>query len=241
MVGNGPYAKTLASLLEAGFVPLERVEAPVETDSEGRTFLIFEDLERVLFVVPHGMSDSEILRHHRRLLEWVARLSSAGDQHDLTFIFILDDSSHGGFKNALAAGLGIAAIIPETGHTVFPKSGALSELLDLLRLGRPFDLASLRARQASDSKRTALARLRLAVGRNESAEARAAAEDILRLFAGREHLIDLFCRPPAHQNGNSLRHWLREVSIGSLAQGDWRTAVGNLADWLGTGDNLGAP
>lgn len=233
VLGSGPYASALAFVLEAGLLDCETLEAgPAENDGYPQ---VLEKLERILLVVGNGMPAADALRHHRAAWEWVGKLSPAGDQHELAFLFVLPPDASQALEESLAVGLGIPEFDPKsTGHAVWRMSGSLESLLSGLAGTRPLDLPPLRARQAADVARVALRKLQQAA---DSHSMREAARAVLSVFSGREYHLDLFCRPPSHRHGNLLRGWLHtvvtsEVTPGSLEEGNHPSQW--LADLEGT-------
>jgi len=232
VAGDGPYAAALASVLGAAVIPLEDLRAKPESKDDGGYPQVLESLVRVFLVVPESMSAAGALHCHQSIWEWVGLLAPARDQHELAFIFILPADVSEGFEDALAAGLGIPQVDPATtGLAVWWRSGSLSELLSLLAGIRPMDLLPLRARRAADAKHAALAKL-LAWAANDSMAVREAARGVLAAFSGCEYLLDVFCRPPCHQNGNLLRSWLKKSETETVTHDGWMEERKQLAAWL---------
>ena len=233
LVGNGPYAAALAITLGTEATPLAQIRAGPETNERGGYPQVLENLLRVILVVSESMSAEETLQCHRATWDWVAKLSSAGDQHELSFLFILPAFSSQNLESALAVGLGVPQIDPaSTGHAVWRRAGSLSEMLDMLTGIRPMDLLPLRARRAIDAKHIAIAGLRATVEQGDPSAVREAAREVLAAFSGHEYHLDLFCRPPSHRHGNLLRGWLNAAVTKPVTPDGWKVARKQLADWV---------
>lgn len=233
LVGEGVFAIAAAQVLGAARVSSGQLACGPEQNADGSLPLVLEDLNRVMLVVSENMSAADALRCHQMVWEWIEQLSSARDQHELVFIFmLLADISHG-FEDTLATGLGISKIDPAaTGHAVWRRSDSLSGLLGFLTNTQPMDLVPLRARRVADIKHIALARLRASVSLNDADALREAARDVLSAFSGCEYALDVFCCPPSHQNGNLLRRWLDAAVTDSVTPKEWIEGKEQLVSWL---------
>lgn len=224
VIGSGPFARALTGIFAAGSLDFNVLTADPASDEDGGYPRVLERLERVCLVADERISGSEALQLHGATWEWVKKLTSAGDQHELTFVFIAGGDSKT-FEEALALGLGVAAIDPATtGHGIWRMGDSLEGLLSLFGRIRPMDLLPLRARRAADVRHVALARLRTAIAQDDPSIASEAARDVLSTFSGQEYHLDLFCRHPSHRHGNLLRTWLNSAVTGSVTP-----------DWLSTG------
>jgi hypothetical protein len=233
VVGDGCYAKVLAACLEAGVLSLQELSADSSVCFDNGFPRVLENLKRAILVVSNSMAPADALRCHGSVWNWVERLSSAGDQHDLEFLFILPSEDFSHYEDALALGLGVDRIDPATTcHAVWRRSGSLAELLVVLSKIQPTDLLVLRARQRSDIKRRALKKLHQSLVQDDPLVTGTAAREALAVFAGQEYNFDIFCRPPSHENGNLLRRWLN-VGVTNPVTPEWQ-AEGrkHLAEWL---------
>ena len=231
--GDGPYTAALAAVFAMASIPLAHLKAGLESNDRGGHTRVFEDLKRVFLVVPDDMPPAGALHCHQLVWELVENLSSAGGEHDLAFLFILPADAPRSYEDGLAIGLAVPEIDPATtGHAVWRRSGPLSGLLDLVASIQPMDLPPLRARQASDTRHAALARLRAAVAQDDPSTAKEAAREALAAFFGREYYLDLFCRPPRHPNGHRLRDWLKDAVTSPVTQDWWAASKQHLAQWL---------
>lgn len=233
VTGDGAYADALAFVLGTAALKRETVAAGPQPNAVGSFPRVLDELRRVLLVVSESMSAAEALQLHEALWRWVGKLASAGEQHDLAFIFILPADAPPSFDAALAVGLALSKINPATtGHAVWRRSGGLQELLDVIGHTRPMDLVALRSRRAADSRHTALAELQAAASSNDASAASAAVRNVRAAFSGREYDLDLFCRPPSHQHGNLLRKWLDAAVTSRVTPDWWATGREQLAGWL---------
>ena len=237
VAGNGPYAAALAAILGTVAVPFDRLQAGPEPDSEGAYPQVLENLIRTFLVVTEAMSPRETLRCHHSLWNWVEKLSSAGDQHDLAFLFVLPALAGEDYEKAIAIGLSFPSLDPATtGHAAWRQSGSLVDLLDLTASINPMDRMALTARERSDGRRMALAQLRDVLPRCDAPQLQAAVRAVLAAFRQEEYHLDLFCRAPSHHHGNLLRRWLNEGVTGSVTQ-DWCTMARiQVARWLAEDD-----
>jgi hypothetical protein len=233
VVGDGPYAKTLAFVFSTVCVSAEKLSDQAGF-YEGDSYpLVLENLKRVLFTIPPGMPTADAIRCHRRVWKWVEKLSPFGDQHDLVFVFVLPPDAAAGYEGDLALGLGIQDVDPKTvGIAFWRSSGSLRELLDVLEQVRPMDLPPLRARQTADARHVVLAHLRKAVQGSDLGALQRLAQEVLTVFSEHEYHLDLFCNPPSHQNGNQLRQWLHRIVTESVTPEVWETGRKYIDDWL---------
>ena len=233
VVGDGPCAASLAFVLGTVSISLTELRAGPSRSKSGGFPRVFERLRRVLLVVSDAMSASEALQCHQRIWEWVEKLSSEGEQHDLAFVFVLPPGVEQRYEANLAAGLIVPWLDPEaTGHAVWRRSDSLMELLDVIKRTHPADAVSMRARRASDSRQIALSQLRNALSQTDPNLGKDAATAVRAVFGGQEYHLDLFCRPPAHQNGNRLREWLNDTVTGAVTPEQWAEQRLRIVDWL---------
>ena len=233
LAGEGPYAQAVATGLGTGTISLGQLKAGPEANDGGGYSQVLERLALVILVVSESMSAAEAIQCHRAAWDWVGKLSSARDQHELAFLFILPADASQEFEDALAVGLGVTQIDPaSTGHAVWRRSGSLSEMQHVLANIRPMDLLPLLARRAANAKHTAIAALRALLTQDNPIAVSEAALQVSAAFSGHEYLLDLFCRAPSHRHGNLLRGWLNEAVTSPVTQ-DWLAASKqHLAQWL---------
>jgi hypothetical protein len=192
-----------------------------------------QGLKWVFLVVPEAMPAAEALRCHQEVWEWVEKLSPEREQHDLAFLFILPPGASQSYEGTLAAGLIVSEIDPATsGHAVWRRSGALSDLLALVRRTRPMDVVRLRRRRASDVRHIALAKLKTAATQHDPRQGMEAALGVLAVFRGQEYHLDLFCHTPCHKNANLLREWLNTAVTSTVTPVGWDEQRVKIADWL---------
>lgn len=233
VVGDGPYTAALATLLGTASIPLALLNAPPEPNERGGYTRVLNELERVFLVVPEDMQPAEALHCHHSLWGLVEKLSSAGDHHDLAFLFILPPDASRSYEEGLAIGLAVPEIDPATtGHAVWRRSGPLSGLLDLVASIQPMDLPPLRARQARDTRHAALARMRAAIAQDSPSVGKEAARAVLDAFLDHEYHLDQFCRPPWHSHGNLLRTWLGASVTSPVTQDWWAASKQHVPEWL---------
>lgn len=242
VAGDGPYAVALATVLGTEGISLGQLQSGPEAEDGGRFPQVLESLARAILVVSESMSAAEAIQCHRAAWDWIERLSSAGDQHELAFLFMLPEDTSQGFEDALAVGLGVPRIDPaSTGHAVWRRTGSLSELLDVLTGIRPMDLLPLRARRAADTKHTTMAGLRATLAQDNPTTVSEAARQVLAAFSGQDYLLDLFCRAPSHRHGNLLRGWLNAAVTYPVTPEGWKVARKQLAAWLADGERDRTP
>lgn len=233
VAGDGCYTRALAVGLGTVSLPLDCLQIGPAPNDSGAYPRVLENLKRAVLVIPDCMSAAQALHCHAAVWDWVGKLTSDGDQHEIAFLFILPVDASKEYEQALAIGLGVSEVDPLiTGHAICRRSVSLSEMLHLMAKVRPMDLLPLRARRAADTKRITLARLRLAVAQDNRSIADSAVREVLNAFSGHTYHLDLFCRPPSHQHGNRLRHWLNAVVTGPVTHDWWTEGREHLADWL---------
>jgi hypothetical protein len=231
--GVGAYSSALASIMGTVALPFDQMLGGPGPDIGGGYPRVLDRLKRAFLVVPEDMSPADALRCHQSLWNWVEKLSSAGDQHDLAFVFVLPVTAGKEYEGALAVGLCVPSIDPTlTGHGVWRQSDELMELLELAAAIRPMDALSWRSRLRSDQRRLALSQLRVAVTRGDVTAIGGAVQAVRDAFHQEAYHLDLFCNAPSHQNGNLLRRWLSEGVTSPVTQ-DW-CAEGrkNIPTWL---------
>ena len=235
LIGDGPYARSLAFIIGGAILPSDDLLSGVEEPQEGGLPQVFGSLERVIFVAGAVQSGSDLLRWHRALWIWIEKLSPEGEQHEVALLFVLPDSSVASLEESLAVGLGLKKLDSASGHGVVRMGDSMESLLGKLSAICPLDLPPLRARQTADAARVALHRLGRA---HDPADIRDAASKVLTIFSGREYHLDLFCRPPSHRNGNLLRGWLRAIVTDGVTPDSVKEG-NHLAEWLADleGDN----
>ena len=232
-VGDGPYTTALATVLGIASIPLALLNARPEPNERGGYTRVLDGLERVFLVVPEDMQPAEALHCHRLIWGLVEKLSSAGDHHDLAFLFVLPADAPRSYEDSLAIGLAVPEINPATiGHGACRRSASLSELLSLAASTSRMDLPPLRARQTSDARHAALAHLRASVAQDDAPAAKEAARQVLAAFLGHEYHMDIFCRPPRHPHGHRLRAWLNDAVTSPVTQDWWAASKQHLAQWL---------
>ena len=233
VVGDGPYTAALAAILGTAPVPLALLNALPQPNDRGGHTRVLDDLARVFLVVPEELQPAEALHCHRQVWSLLEKLSSAGEHHDLAFLFVLPADAPRSYEQSLALGLAVPEINPDiTGHAVCRRSAPLSELLSLAASTVPMDLPPLRARQSRDARHAALARLRAAAQQDDASAATDAARQVLAAFSGQQYHLDQFCRPPRHPHGNLLRAWLNTAVTTPVTQDWWAVSKQQLTDWL---------
>lgn len=220
VVGDGPYSAALSGILAAPRVLPQKLLVGLDPNSNKPSVL--DDLEKVFVVVNSSQSAADVLCCHEALWKWVIELTFAKDEHDLSIQFILPLGTGTNFEESLAVGLAAPSIDPQsTGHGISRMSDGLDQLLEVASRIVPKDLICLHGRRMADASRKALGQLHEAAAKPDFAATRAAATEVLELFHRREHDLDLFCRPPCHQNGNKLRWLLEQIVTKSVTQ-DYR-------------------
>ena len=233
VVGSGPYAAALAFALGTNSFPMDDLDVGPQPTMDGGFPQVFEKLKRALLVVGENISAAEAIQCHGSIWSWLEKLASAGDQHELSFIFVLPAGASTEYERALAIGLGVAGIdSATTGHSVWRRSGSLTELLEVVSRTRPMDLLPLRARRLADTRHAALAALLATFLDGDRSKAEAAARQALAVFSGHEHHLDIFCRPPSHRHGNLLRNWLRAAVTDGVTPEWLSTGTNQLPEWL---------
>jgi hypothetical protein len=230
VIGHGPYARALGIILGAACLGSEDLlTGPAPNDAGGFPRVLAE-LERVFIVAGTSDNPSESLRVHTALWEWVMKLSPNGEQHELAIVFILPPNDGCRTVESITIGLGLTGVDPtEAGHAFVLMNASLEAVLTQVGRVRPMDLPPFRSRQAADVRHAAL----LAMRSTESGESLVdAAKRVIEVFRGQEYLLDLFCRPPSHRNGNQLRDWLNAVVTGDVTAYDGPELGGNPVDWL---------
>jgi len=233
LAGEGPYAQALGSVLGTETISLSHLKDGPESSDAGGYSQVLENMAQAILVVSESMSAAEAMQCHQAVWDWIRTLSSSKDQHELVFLFDLPADASQEFEDAIAVGLGVAKIDPaSTGHAVWRRFGSLSEMLHVLANIRPMDLLPLQARQAANAKHTAIAGLRELLTQDSPTAVSEAARQVQLAFSGHEYLLDLFCRPPSHRNGNLLRGWLNASVTSPVTQDGWAASKQHLVEWL---------
>lgn len=232
VIGDGCFAVVFATCFGAGLLSEKELRDGPESSLDG-AFCVPKNLERIMLVVSDNMVPAEAIQCHAAIWHQIEQSSRAKDQHDLAFVFVLPPSAGTSYEEALAAGLGLPTLDPATtGHAVWNRSGSLSELLKVIDSIQPHDLMWLQACRTADGKRKALAQLRGLPANAQPTAIQAVAKLVLDEFRDKQYLLDVYCRPPSHQNGNELRKWLRAAVTGPVTQDWWEGTRRNLDQWL---------
>lgn len=233
VIGSGPFSTTLAMILGSASLTETQLSDGPKPKETGGFDRVLDDLKCVFLVVSESASAVEALHFHDAVWNWIGKLTSAGDQHDLAFIFVLPPDTSPSYDAALAVGLAVSKVDPaSSGHAVWRQSGSLEELLDLIAQTHPMDLVLLRSRRAADCRHRVLAELRAAAAQDDSSAIAVVAQSVRAAFAGHEYDLDLFCRPPSHRHGNLLREWLAATVTPPVTPDRWTVARQQLAAWL---------
>jgi hypothetical protein len=214
----------------AAFLTPEQILAGPSPNESGGFPRVLVTLGRAFIIVGNSHGATEVLRMHDAAWDWVAKLSPEGDQHELSVIFVVSPAASESLERAIAAGLGLEGFTTGMpGHGLVRMDAALPELLAAAAAVPLRDLPPLRARQAADRRHTALkALLETATEQQQIG----AAQRVNEVFRDQEYLMDLFCRPPNHRNGNLLRSWLSTlVTKGVTPDGEASSDKGP-AEWL---------
>lgn len=232
VTGDGCIVGALASCLGAS--PLTTKDANDESATVvGGTPLVLDGLKNLLFVVSESMAPADALHVHDNLWNCTARLTAAGDQHDLAFVFVLPPGAPLAYVDALALGLGLGSSDwANCGYGAWDPSDSLSELTRLLCSIQPSDLVASRARRTADVRQETLKRLWRAVNQETMSEVSAAAKEVTRTFSGVEYGFDVFCCHPSHRNGNMFRNWLRAGVTGPVTPEWCKEGRDHLPEWL---------
>lgn len=230
VIGDGSLSGALAIVIGGVRVEPESLLEGLHTPEEQSAPLVLRRLERVILVCGEGNSSADLLNWHEAIWRWIECLSPEREQHEISVLFILPDATNASIADGVATGIGLQTIDSATpGHGIARMSDSLHSLCAALAAIQPMDLPPIQARKKADVRHSALLELRTA---KTPEEARVSAQQVAVAFQGHEHLLDLFCRPPSHRNGNQLRQWLSEAvtkGVTPEALGAERT---NLASWL---------
>lgn len=228
VAGSGPYATALAMVMGAQQIAMETLDQEPEPNADGGYPRVLGNLQRVFLVCGTSQSAIDALRCHESVWRWVTKLTAEGDQHELAVVFVIPAAGGKQFAEAIAAGLGLSGFCTEVaGHEIVCMDDSLEKIVETAASVKLQDLPPLRARCESDVRHAALQALRSAGTDLELVDS---AKQVMKAFQGKEYLLDLFCRPPSHRNGNQLRMWLNGIVTGSVTPYD-KSAESPL-DWL---------
>ena len=89
VLGHGPVTGALAGVFRAAHLSFDDLgQGPIPNSSGGYP-RVFEELRRAFIVLGIDVSPAQGLRVHSSLWNWVNKIASAGDQHELAVVFIL--------------------------------------------------------------------------------------------------------------------------------------------------------
>ena len=238
VVGDGAHARSLAFVFGCElFLPTNLLAMPAEIPGQGYP-RVLGNLERVFLVATSASSPADLLRWHKAIWEWVARLSRNGDQHDLAICFALPNTGGANLFQSLLTGLALNGLETHLyGHGIVHMTDGLPSLLTSIGKIRPMDLVALDARRRSHVRHAAINRLRTALSHSDQAAIREATKAVEAAFTGEEYQLDLFCRPPAHRHGNAIRQWLASAVTGEVTPEQWQEQRSAVADWLALPQN----
>jgi len=233
VLGEGPYSHALSQVLKAAHLGFDAVGVSGLLPDSSPTPLVWNDLRLVFLICDSSHSAGDLLASFRRLWDQVQILTTEQEEHRLAVVFILprrDDA----MEPSLARGLGLSEIDPaRSGIGIARMGDSLVDILDLASRVKPTDFVTVRNRLASDDRRKALRQLgalmsdEANVGISRESMRHAAAE-VTEQFRGCEYDLDLFCRPPRHPNGNTLRQWLNRAVTGVVTPLEWKEIVAEL-------------
>jgi len=233
VLGEGAYARALAQVLGAPCLSPDEIASELMANEAGGYSKVLGSLQKVFLVAGTGQAAADLLRMHDSLWGWVEKLSPNGIQHDLAILFVVPPSKDG-LEKALAIGLGMVQFKADlSGHGVARMDESLTRLLKSASAIIPQDLPPLRARRKADVRYAALMALLQAASDDAVVSA---GHRVNEAFQGDDYLMDLFCRPPSHQNGNLLRKWLSKAVTGEVTPYSDDTPAESPQDWLK--DNL---
>ncbi|HRI12305.1 MAG TPA: hypothetical protein PLX89_04800 [Verrucomicrobiota bacterium] len=193
---------------------------------------VLNRLDKAILVAESSHSAADLLQLHAALWRWIEKLSPAGEQHEVAILFVMQPLLGDAFAGSLALGLGLELFVPSLGHGVARMGDSLESLCRTASTIRPCDLPPLLARQAGNARHKLIRKLIKAESPNDLVDA---ARAVSEGFRGQEYLLDLFCRPPGHRNGNLFRAWLREAVRGGISFETIGDAKSSLATWLRDG------
>ena len=217
VVGNGPFATALSQVLAAAQIGSDDMIFLPEADNNGKYPRVLNDLQRVFFVVDPAKSAADALMVHDVVWEWVQRLTALKARHQLAIQFIIPRNAEREFREAMCIGLSLTDLDMEIeGYGVCSMEDGLFSLVRLASRIFPKDFIILKNRRNADGRRLALTSFRTAVMQGDDVIIREAAIEVETTFRKKRHYLDLFCNPPRHSNGNSLRSLLEGVVTGSV-------------------------
>jgi hypothetical protein len=232
VVGVGAYASALALILGGEFIRTEQILVGPGPNEVGGFPRVLGGLERVFLVASSSHSAADLLRIHDVVWDWVEKLSPDGDQQELSILFVVPSASCESLAIPLAAGLGLERFeVGTPGHGLIRMDSPLPALFAAVATVPSQDLPPLRAQQAANRRHALLKALIKAT----EDEVPAAARRVNEAFVGQEYLLDLFCRPPSHRNGNQLRGWLNAVVTEEVTPYNAARSDGSPSDWLDEG------
>jgi len=233
VVGDGVFASALAQVFGVGILRTSEMLAGPDPNEGGGYPKVLGSLKRVCLVAGIWHTATDLLRWHDAVWDWVCKLSPDGDQHDLAVAWILPPGCGASLGEGILTGLSLCgADAPAEGHAIIPMDAPLAEMLATVARITPSDLPPLRARLAGDQRYGSLRALWRALEAGDGPGIREAASRVSEVFAGREYLLDLFCRQPSHRNGNLLRKWLSKAVTGEVTPYSDDTPAESPKDWL---------
>lgn len=233
VVGDGAYARVLAFALGSNqFSAKNLLAKPAAMTGRGHP-LVLAKLERVCLVASNTQGAPELIRWHKGMWDWVGRLSRNGDEHDLAIVFILPDTHGAALVQSLRTDLALSGSeLREHGHDICFMTDSLAFIATSIGAVRPMDFAALAARRRADVRHAAIDRLRATLTQSDYGVYQEAVQAVATAFKGAEYQLDLFCRAPAHRNGNALRQWLAASVTGQVTPEQWRDQRSAIAGWL---------
>jgi len=233
VLGEGAYSHALSRVLKAGHLGFDALGISRLFPDSSPTPLVWNDLRLVYLIGDPSRSAGDLLVAYRSLWDHVQYLTDEQEEHRIAVVFILP-RTNGVTKASLVRGLGLEEIDPaRSGIGIARMGDSLAEILALASRVEPKDFVATRNRLAADSRRRALRHLRDTLSDEANASASAdsipiAAAAVAEQFRGCEYDFDLFCRPPRHPNGNTLRQWLSRAVTGVVTPLEWKEIVADL-------------
>ena len=212
VVGEGPYSRAFAEILSAPLINQDLIASDPLHGLNGKSPRLLDSLNRVFVIISPNRSLAEIGTILDSIWKWVIAFTKDEDEHELAVQFILPPNVESNFPDVIGYSLSLPSSKHEAnGYGVSNMTNGLTEILAMAGRIHPRDFVALRNRRKTDTRRNALELFRAAVLAGDDQTMKLTAISVCECFLEKEYLLDAFCRPPVHPNGNQLRKLLNQL------------------------------
>ncbi len=216
IVGTGPYARSLAQILDARPFELEMLD--IEQPALDR---LLNSATRILLVIGGSCSAPNAISQYDQIYTCIRKRSKQRHFHQISVIFICPEHTPLEFETGIADGIGLDNIDTTKGVNVWRRSESLGLLLQRLQSTGAADWSELENRRRSRPKALSLVALISVILSGPLSKISSAAQAVWTEFAEDSHVLENYCNPPHHRNARKWREWLQNAVTGEVTPDLW--------------------